>query len=220
MKCIARKSLSVIKYGKTACGNQLCKCKDCGRRFRLEYARNSFTVSDRRLGLHLMEGLSIRSIARLLGISTITVISRIKLIARKTKRPFNLVSGKEYEIDEMATYIGNKKRRIWITYAIRKDTREVVDFVVGSRSKRTMSRVTETVILSRPRKIYTDRYINYKELIPASLHNSSKTKINRIERYNLNLRKDLKRLGRKTICFSKSKLMLVACLAIYFWTIP
>jgi hypothetical protein len=41
---------------------------------------------------------------------------------------------------------------------------------------------------------------------------------NHIERKNLSLRTHLKRLNRRTICFSKSLVILSACLRIYFWS--
>ena len=217
MKCIKCNSTCVIRFGRSAIGKQCYKCQKCGKRFLEDYSNKSWQVSDRILVLHLIEGLSLVSISRLLRISQTTVITRIKQIAKGTTRPFAIVTGKEYEIDELRTFVGSKKRKIWITYAIRKDTGEVVDFVVGSRSKTTMSRVTQTVILSKPRRVYTDRYKNYKVLVPAAIHRTRKACINKIERNNVELRKDLKRLGRKTICFSKSLLMLIACLRIYFW---
>jgi insertion element IS1 protein InsB len=38
-----------------------------------------------------------------------------------------------------------------------------------------------------------------------------------IERKNLSIRTDIKRLSRGTICFSRSRIMLENCLKIYFW---
>ncbi|MBP6430489.1 MAG: hypothetical protein KA319_01880 [Ferruginibacter sp.] len=66
-------------------------------------------------------------------------------------------------------------------------------------------------------KIYTDGLSNYKYLVPPTLHSIKQFGTNRIERVNLNLRTHLKRLGRRTICFSKSLAMLLACVKIYFW---
>uniref|UniRef100_UPI0038B39A68 IS1 family transposase n=1 Tax=Flavobacterium soli TaxID=344881 RepID=UPI0038B39A68 len=41
---------------------------------------------------------------------------------------------------------------------------------------------------------------------------------NHIERNNLTLRTHLKRLNRRAICFSKSLIVLVFVLKIYFWS--
>jgi insertion element IS1 protein InsB len=120
-------------------------------------------------------------------------------------------------MDEMRTYVKHKNKKYWIAYAIRRDTREVVDLKVGKRNKGTLRRVIDTLVLSEAKKIYTDKLNLYEYLIPKELHKRSKYKINYIERKNLSVRTHLKRLSRKTICYSKSILMLEACLRIYFW---
>ena len=69
----------------------------------------------------------------------------------------------------------------------------------------------------RQKKIYTDRLRNYSSLIDHSIHCISLYSTNHIERHNLTLRTHLKRLSRKTICFSRSAGILSAILKIYFW---
>jgi insertion element IS1 protein InsB len=69
-----------------------------------------------------------------------------------------------------------------------------------------------------PKKICTDVLNIYKTLVPERLHKVGLPNTRHIERFNLNLRTHLKRLSRKTICFSKSKELLEACLKIYFWS--
>jgi insertion element IS1 protein InsB len=56
-------------------------------------------------------------------------MKRIKEIASKIKKP-TIVKGKEYEMDEMRTFIKRKNHRYWIGYAIRRDTREVVMYQI------------------------------------------------------------------------------------------
>ena len=125
--------------------------------------------------------------------------------------------GKVYEVDELCTYIGNKNRKRWIAYSLRKDTGEVINFVVGTRTKRILGQVINTLLLSEAKMIYTDKLNIYKSLIPKNIHCTRQYSINHIERNNLTLRTHLKRLNRKTICYSKSILMLTAILKIYFW---
>ena len=117
----------------------------------------------------------------------------------------------------MKTYIGNKNKRYWIVYAIDRVTREVIDFKVGRRTKRTLKRIVDTLLLAGAKKIYTDKLKLYEYLIPQEVHERSQYKINRIERKNLSVRTHLKRLSRRTICFSKSITMLEASLGLYFW---
>jgi insertion element IS1 protein InsB len=47
----------------------------------------------------------------------------------------------------------------------------------------------------------------YYDLLPASLHQAGKDQTQSIERKHLDLRTRIKRLARRTICFSKSELM-------------
>jgi IS1 family transposase len=122
-----------------------------------------------------------------------------------------------FELDELRTFISKKKRECWVAYAICSETKQVVDFIVGRRSKRTLKMITGTLLLSGVQIIKTDKLNIYQSLIPAEKHKAAAYNINCIERNNLNLRTHLKRLSRKTICFSKSKEMLEACLKIYFW---
>jgi IS1 family transposase len=116
--------------------------------------------------LYKKESCGMRGVARIMKISRNTIKARILKIARQLKKPV-IVKGKEYEMDEMRTYIKNKENRYWIAYAIRRDTREVVDLKVGKRNKKTLSRVTDTLLLSEAIKIYTDRLNLYEYLILA-----------------------------------------------------
>jgi insertion element IS1 protein InsB len=77
--------------------------------------------------------------------------------------------------------------------------------------------VIHTVLNSDAKKICTDKLVNYKYLIPKEIHHTKVNSTNHIERKNLTLRTHLKRLGRKTICYSKSMAVLTACVKIYFW---
>jgi IS1 family transposase/transposase-like protein len=209
----------LVRNGKSKTGEQRYYCKQC-KKYSQEHYRNvacSQGITQKIMEL-VKESCGIRSIARLLRISCVTVIKRIKDLGKVIQRPFPIVIGKSYEVDEMRTFIGNKKKLYWIVYALRKDTREVIDFKVGKRTSETLQKVTDTVQLSGASQVCTDRFPLYERLIEKTLHHKSKYKINYIERKNLSIRTHLKRLSRKTICFSRSKEMLKACLKIYFWS--
>jgi insertion element IS1 protein InsB len=53
------------------------------------------------------------------------------------------------------------------------------------------------------KKYCTDGWGAYERNLPESQHEVGKSKTQRIERKHLNLRTRIKRLARKTICFSK-----------------
>lgn len=205
------------KDGKSASGIQRYPCKNCKNRFQIEFKKNAYRPD---MGVWIVdllkEGSGIRSISRLLNISPTTVMKRILIVSRSIQRPF-ILKGKIYELDEMCTYIGNKENRIWIAYALRRDSKEVISLAVGKRSNKTLRQVTNTLLLSEAKRVYTDKLKNYHSLLPKSIHRTNQYSINHIERKNLSIRTHLKRLNRRTICFSRSLVMLVACLKIYFW---
>jgi insertion element IS1 protein InsB len=218
MKCKYCKG-NCIRFGLYRNGDQRFRCKECLKCQKEVYIYTGCEI-DLKYEIELLtrESCGIRSISRILEVSVYKVTKTIKelwLERRKQKRI--LLFGREYEMDEMKTYIGRKEKKYWIAYAIDRMTRNVVDFKIGKRTNATLKRVIDTLLLSKAKKIYTDNLKNYKTLIPKEIHKTGKYKINRIERNNLSVRTHLKRLSRKTICFSKSISMLEATLGVYFW---
>lgn len=206
-----------VKNGKTKNGKQRYKCNNCGSRFLFRYSYNAYSPSlTSQIVALLKEGMEIRSISRFLGVSPTTVLLRIKVVASKIAKP-RLYLGRTFELDEMCTFVQTKECKIWISYAIDRRTRQVVDFRVGKRTNKTLRGVIDTLLLSEPKRIFTDKLRNYRFLIPKKIHSVKWRATNHIERKNLTLRTHLKRLNRRTICFSKSIAMLTACLKIYFW---
>jgi insertion element IS1 protein InsB len=163
------------------------------------------------------EGCGVRSIARLLRVAVNTIMKRIKQIAACIKKPSITFEQRKVEVDELKTYLGCKENECWIDYDINRHTGQVIDYVISRRTKQKLGVLIKTILLSRAQKIYTDNLRVYRTLIPRALHCHGGRRINHIERYNLNLRTHLKRLSRRTICFSRRMVMLNACLRIYFW---
>lgn len=115
------------------------------------------------------EGLGIRSTARVLGISTNTLLRRIIVIANRLPRP-SVVKGKIYEVDELNTFLGKKDKKIWIAYALERESRKVVSFYVGARTNKTLKVVLKTLFFSEAKRIYTDGLRNYPYLIKKKIH--------------------------------------------------
>jgi len=117
----------------------------------------------------------------------------------------------------MFTYVKQKDNHICIAYSYECGSGNIIDFVVGRRNKTNLGKVTETLVLTDASKITTDKLPVYKKLIPSDMHSTKFREINRIERNNLTLRTHLKGLNRKTICYSKSLVVLTTIVKIYFW---
>lgn len=208
----------LIKHGFTSSGKTRFKCLNCKKTKVAYYTSNAYKSStDQNIILFTKEGLGIRSTARILKISTTTLLKRIVAIAKNIHQLI-ISKGKTYEVDEMCTYIGHKRNLIWLVYALEKDSKNVVSFNVGKRTNKTLSRVLDTLKLSEAKRIFTDKLKNYRHLIDEKLHSVNRFGTNHIERKNLTLRTHIKRLNRRTICFSKSLIILISVLKIYFWT--
>jgi insertion element IS1 protein InsB len=196
---------------------QKYRCKHCGKCQIAYYNYNGcHKETATQIRTLLTEGCGIRSIGRILNISNNTVMSKIKQLASQIKKPA-IVTKQVYQLDEMRTYIGNKQNTKWIVYAINEKTKQVADINVGSRNKQTLKRVTDTLLLSKAKTIKTDGLDIYRTLIPKKIHRVKQHGINYIERMNLTLRMKLKRLVRKTLCFSRSKTMLESSLKLSVW---
>lgn len=206
------------KAGRQINGTPRAYCKDCKKYQQITYkyqVYKSGTVS--MIAKLVCESVSIRGIARVLRVATGTVLKKIIWLARSISKPPIPLNRKAFEVDELRTYVGRKENQCWITYGFCEETKKVIDFTVGKRTKQTLRTVVNNLLISGVRNIKTDNLNIYQSLIPASRHIRGSYVINHIERNNLNLRTHLKRLGRRTICFSRSLIMLEACMKIYFW---
>ena len=109
MNCPRCKSPDNIKNGKVD-GRQRYKCSVCGYNYSIELKSTASSASVKRQALQLyLEGLGFRSIGRFLGVSHVSVQRWIKKFGQeleelKSENEISIV-----EMDEMHTYIGNKK---------------------------------------------------------------------------------------------------------------
>ena len=217
MKCRYCNSSNCIKKGRRK-EVQRYHCKDCNKGFQNSYTNKAYldTINPFLIKL-LKEGNGIRGIARILEISKSTVLSRILKISKEINIPYFNFLGCKFEVDEMWSFIENKKNITWITYAIEQKTRDVIGFFVGRKTKDNIRSLINKILLLQPTRIYTDRLNIYPSLIPKEIHKRFQYCTNKIERMNLTLRTHIKRLSRKTICFSRKQEYLEAHLRIYFW---
>lgn len=164
------------------------------------------------------ESVSMRGMARLLKSSVTTIQRKIFSLSKKIVKPIYGEFGQEYEADELCTYIGRNENenRSWLIYGINKKTTDVIDIAVGKRTLEKITPVIEKIKTLYPKKIFTDKLNLYPGIIPKEIHSTARYKTNQIERTNLTIRNSLKRLSRKTLCYSKSEKMLEAVLLLYF----
>lgn len=207
-----------IKAGKQKNDVQKYYCKACKKYQQKTYRYNVYNKGVKRLIPKLVcNSVGIRGIARVLSIAINTVVTTIKKIAASISKPPIVLTGKTIEVDELRTYEGSKPKECWVCYAMCSSTKAIINVVVGRRTKENLQILLQEIIASNIKRIRTDGLQIYSTIIPKHLHSITSYGTNHIERKNLCMRTQLKRLGRKTICFTKSAAMLLACLIIYFW---
>jgi len=205
------------KAGRQKNGKQKLYCIPCKKYQQLHYRYKAYEPMVQLMVPKLVcESVGIRGMARVLQIAINTVVKRILELAASIAKPPIPLKRQCFEVDELRTYIGNKGNQYWIAYALCSETKQVVDFVVGKRTKRTLKVLINNLLLTDA-IIKTDGLNIYQSLVPGNKHICTARNTNHIERHNLNLRTHLKRLGRNTICYSKNFAMLEACTRIYFW---
>ncbi len=217
MKCKYCSSTDTICKGKYGI-KQRFLCKSCGKYQQDLYQYKLYNEKDdAKLKVLNAEGVGISSLSRILGYSKATIIRRLIYLESLIIRPIYHEENQVYEVDEMKTFVGTKKSggERWITYAINRETRQVMDISFGSRNKENLGKVINTLKSYNPAKIVTDKLNTYPNLIAPHNHDTRRYSNNRIERSNLTLRTNIKRLARKTICYSKSDKMLEACVLLY-----
>jgi insertion element IS1 protein InsB len=162
-----------------------------------------------------MNGCGVRDIARVLAISPNTVLKSLRQAARRVKRiklPEHLT---DLEVDEMWSFVGSKEHQAWLCYAFEPRSQQVVAWTIGERTDQTCRRLLKQLKRCQVLRFCTDEWKSYRKLIPETNHWRGKQWRQRIERQNLNFRTHLKRLHRRTICFSKSTEMHEAVIKLY-----
>jgi len=113
----------------------------------------------------------------------------------------------EAEIDEMWSYVGDKKQQRWLWHAIDHRTGTVLAYVFGRRKDEVFLQLKALLEPFGITRYYTDHLGTYQRHLDPEEHQPGKRNTQKIERKHLILRTRIKRLARKTICFSKSTQM-------------
>jgi insertion element IS1 protein InsB len=107
----------------------------------------------------------------------------------------------------MWSYVGQKNNQRWLWHAIDHITGEVLAFVFGRRIDEVFLKLKELLYPFDIKTFYTDYLGTYERQLPIKQRVMGKQYMQKIERKHLTLRTRIKRLARKTLCFSKSVIM-------------
>jgi insertion element IS1 protein InsB len=110
----------------------------------------------------------------------------------------------EAELDEMWSFVGRKKTPRWLWEALDHQTGRILAYVFGRREDQALLHLKALLAPFGIRRFYTDGWGAYRRHLDPRRHVVGKRRTQQLERKHLTLRTRIKRLVRKTICFSKS----------------
>ena len=230
IKCLHCGSIDVIRYGQTSNEKQrfLCRNDGCGKTFIQEYSdKGRLPEIKQRIVDMAVNGSGVRDTARVLDISTDTVINELKKkgpelqavnhaflaahpsdqitveVVKVEENHEVTTDNTEAEMDEMWSYVGCKDNWRWLWHAIDRETGNVLAYVLGERKDRVFLELKGLLEPFGISRFYTDDWGAYQRHLDPEQHIIGKQNTQKIERKHLTLRTRIKRLARKTICFSK-----------------
>ena len=162
-----------------------------------------------------MNGSGIRDIARVLKVSRDTVLKTLQHQARMVKEPPLPPCVTALQVDEFWSFVGKKENQRWLWYGFDADKKQIICSQAGRRTDKNCEKLLRKLAGCEVIAYFTDEWESYKKFIPEPQHWISKKLTQGVERQNLNFRTHLKRLQRRTICFSKSEMMHDAVLRLY-----
>lgn len=206
------------KNGHTHSGKQNYQCLECGR----QYVADSRHIGDATRELIkklLLERLSLRGICRVVGVSLQwllpfiaelddTLPDHLYVQPVAPQRDITLLR-LEAEADELWSFVQKKANKQWVWLAFDPQTKQVLAFYVGDRSRRSARKLWNRIPRADRQQatFSTDDWEAYKSVIPAAQHRvcaKGSGRTNAVERFNCTLRERVSRLLRDALSFSKS----------------
>jgi insertion element IS1 protein InsB len=115
--------------------------------------------------------------------------------------------GLSSELDEMWSYVRSKANPRWLWHAIDHHTGQVLAYVFGRRQDTVFLELKALLEPFGITRYFTDGWGAYERHVEAEQHTVGKAHTQKIESKHINLRTRIKRLVRRTICFSKTEHM-------------
>src|SRR3954469_17775617 len=197
-------------------GKQRYRCKACGLNFTDTPPRGMPLRVKGTAVLLYLSGLSMNRTAKLLGVSTPSVMTWIERFAEVyAQKPEPEGRALVIELDEMWHFLKKKADKLWVWKARDRATGRVVDWECGGRDAATLSRLLERVERWNPRLYCTDDWAAYAELIPQGRLYVGKDQTHGIERDHSRQRHWPARFRRRSCVVSKAKRMVDASIALF-----
>jgi IS1 family transposase/transposase-like protein len=204
-------SVKVVRNGIKPTGRQHFKCKQCTKQFQREYLyRGADKHVKNKVIQMLLRGSGIRDTALVQGVSPSTVLrclinESMHVIVKPQKRYYPKV-----QIDELWMYVTSKKKKVWLLYAYCYETDEILAFTMGKRNSKTLHNLLLKLKALEIDWYLTDKWEAFSAELPYYQHLIGKQFTKAIEGVNTWFRVRIRRLNRRTTCFSKKLIYLYA----------
>jgi insertion element IS1 protein InsB len=158
----------------------------------------------------LLRGSGVRDTALVQGVSPATVLRCLinaskQVIVEPKQRYYPKV-----QIDELWMYVASKKKKVWLLYAYCQQTDEILAFTMGKRNSKTVRNLLLKLKALEIDWYLTDKWEAFSAELPYYQHLIGKQFTKAIEGVNTWFRVRIRRLNRKTTCFSKKLVYLYA----------
>jgi insertion element IS1 protein InsB len=152
----------------------------------------------------LCRGSGVRDCAAVTGVSKSSVLAFIKRLAaglfiKPQKRQYAHVQ----VVDEQWSYVGNKEKKVWMLYAYAPADDEILAFTMGKRSAKAVHNLFVKLKTLEIDFFLTDEWEAFRAVLPKAKQLVGKCYTKAIEGINTFFRTRVRRLMRKTTCFSK-----------------
>ena len=191
-------------------GKQSFRCKNCGCQYVENPISKAYPAEVKKLCLKMyLNGMGFRAIARVTEIDHTTIINWVEEAGESLSDESQDSEIPEItEIDELQTFVGNKNNKLWIWTVVNHQKKGIILWNVGDRSHESFEPIWQIIKCWHSFWYVTDGWKVYPMYIHSEDHLVSKTYVTRVEGENTRLRHYLARLHRKTLCYSKSILLL------------
>lgn len=213
----------VVGNGKKRSGAQNYLCRGCGKQFQKHYLYWGCDkrVKDKVLPM-LLRGSGVRDCAVVLGISINCVLRHLvgaagQVVIKPKQNHYHKV-----QIDELWSYVSKKEKKVWLLYAYCVSSGEILGFTLGKRNIKTVKNLMIKLKGLEVDFYCTDDWKAFSSVLPYYRHLIGKHLTRAIEGINTWFRVRLRRLNRRTVCFSKKVYNHYAMikLAIYYRNNP
>ncbi len=156
LRCPSCNSIRFKKNGHIHNGKQNHRCKKCGRQFVRNPKQKLVPEKDReRIRKLLLERVPLLGICRVMSVSLGWLLGFI--VSEYEQLPDDLnyngsmetdklfIWSIESEVDEMWSFVGNKKNKQWIWIVMDAKSRQIIAFHVGDRSRKSARKLWESI---------------------------------------------------------------------------